>query len=231
MTGLPGKIPFRPGYGLFETLRVNEGKVLFLEEHWEALCAGAQILGLDVPLDFRSLAKTLPRQTGRWRWIVWDGGAEEFFQKETPPTPRLWTLELAPQRVGKANWDARYKTLSYLTHLQALASVSADEAILVNEDGRVASGARSNLFWVCDGRIYTPSVQCGCRAGVIRRWVLYQFAIVEGEFPLQELEKAEEAFCTNSWVGIQPVGKLLGRTLPLGPVTRDILQRYLSCTG
>jgi 4-amino-4-deoxychorismate lyase len=222
---------FRPGYGIFETLRVENGKVWFLQEHWESLLEAAGALGLTVAQDFRQEASGLPPRTGRWRWVVWDGGSTHLFQEEKPPPFRPWRVELAPQRVGSANWDARYKTLSYLTRWQALATVQADEALLLNENRIVASGARSNLFWGNKGRLYTPSLECGCRAGVVRRWVLTRIPTVAGQFPLETLLEAEEAFLTNSWVGIQPVGTLLGRNLPLGPLTRQVREAYLRWAG
>ncbi len=56
---------------------------------------------------------------------------------------------MAPQRLGSKNWDARHKTLSYLTHWQARREVEgvADEALLLNERGEVATGAMTNVFW------------------------------------------------------------------------------------
>ncbi len=214
---------FFPGFGVFETLRVEQGLPQFVEEHWRALGEAADALGLCRKVDFRIRAPGLPLgETGRWRWVVTWEDQWESFTKEKPPARRAFSLEPAPQRVGSENWDARFKTLSYLTRWQARKSVTADEALLCNERGEIASGACSNLFWVCGKSIYTPAREVGCRAGVVRDWILGRARVVEGRFPLTALEEAEEIFLTNSWIGVMPVHRYLERSFPIGPVSRRL---------
>jgi len=222
---------FFPGFGVFETIRVEKGLPQFVEEHWRALGEAADALGLCRKVDFRAQALHLPPgETGRWRWLLtWDDQWESF-TKEKPSGRRAFSLEPASLRVGSENWDARFKTLSYLTHWQARRSVAADEALLCNERGEIASGACSNLFWVRGKSIYTPAPEAGCRAGVVRRWILGRAKVVEGRFPLAALEEAEEIFLSNSWIGVMPVHRYLGRSFPVGPVARRLrreLQKVL----
>ncbi|WP_242529315.1 aminotransferase class IV [Methylacidimicrobium sp. B4] len=214
---------FFPGFGVFETLRVEKGLPQFVEEHWQALGEAAKALGIDRKVDFRRRASGLPPgETGRWRWVVTWEDQWESFARESPSGRVAYSLEPAPQRVGSTNWDARFKTLSYLTHWQARRAVASDEALLCNERGEIASGACSNLFWVCGQSIFTPAPEAGCRAGVVRGWVMGRCKVVEGCFPLATLEEAEEIFLTNSWIGIMPVNRYLGRAFPIGPVVRRL---------
>ncbi|MDD4933217.1 MAG: aminotransferase class IV [Methylacidiphilaceae bacterium] len=222
--GMPEKgRAFFPGFGVFETLRVEKGLPQFVEEHWRTLGEAADALGLVRKVDFRTRALHLPPGgTGRWRWVVTWEDQWESFAAEKPSARPAFSLEPAPQRVGSENWDARFKTLSYLTRWQARRSVAADEALLCNERGEIASGACSNLFWVRGKSIYTPAREAGCRAGVVRGWVLARARVVEGRFPLAALEEAEEIFLTNSWIGVMPVHRYLGRSFPVGPVSRRL---------
>ncbi len=196
---------FEPWRGLFETLWVDQGKALFCEEHWSNLCEGARILGLKPPESPPELQ--LAKMTGRLRWILYaDHRLESVFQETLPHSPQsLYSLALAPQRIGKENWDARFKTLSYLTHAQARESVQANEALLLNEDGHVASGAMSNIFWFSQGRLFTPPLTAGSRNGVIRQWLCRNFSVEEKLITPLELLEADAIAITNSYLGIQPI--------------------------
>ena len=133
---------------------------------------------------------------------------------------------MSPARVGSVNLDARHKTLSYLVHWQARRENPAGEALLLNERGHIAGAAMSNLFWVRRGRLHTPGEECGCRAGVVRGWVLAQMEAKFARSRPTALDQAEEIFVTNSMLGICPVVRWRKRTLTIGKVTRMLRKRY-----
>lgn len=66
-----------------------------------------------------------------------------------------------------------------------------------------------------DDRILTPSRKSGCRAGVVREWVIQRRKVEERRLRREDAVTADEIFLTNSWLGIMPVATLEGR--PLGP--------------
>lgn len=227
----PPPSPFLPWVGLFETLRVISGRPLLLDDHWDTLRASAQELDLVLPFDFRERAAGLPKTDGRWRWIVTAETALDRFDPEPDSTPDTLSLAVGEPRLGSRNWDARHKTLSYLTHWQARQAAKAaghDEALLLNERDEVASGAMSNVFWVREGRVFTPSPEAGCRHGTVRGWVLRTLHTVPEQVRvvLAELEKADEIFLTSSWIGVRPVTSLDGRSLRAGPVAQGLRDLY-----
>jgi 4-amino-4-deoxychorismate lyase len=201
---------FAPWLGVFETLRVIDGVPLFVHEHLAELNRAADALGLAVQLNLDRVVAELPAASGRWRWIVTPEGTRTLFSEEAFPEPGTLSLAVSTIRVGSQNWDARFKTVSYLAHVQALRVGSADEMILLNEHGEVASAARANIFWRKGDRFYTPRHESGCRRGVVRGFVLAQVKAEEGCFPLNELVGADEIFLTNSLRGIVSVGALEG---------------------
>jgi branched-subunit amino acid aminotransferase/4-amino-4-deoxychorismate lyase len=225
---------FAPWLGVFETIRVVNGRPLFLPEHEQSLRDAAAALGFRIALNLAARVSILQNQTGRWRWIVNRDGAFDFFQPENKSLPESFFLVLAPQRLGSQNWDARYKTLSYLTHDQARRFArenGADEAILLNEHGRLATAAMANLFWIKKSRIYTPALDEGCRNGVIRQWILKNSKVQEGAFALDELDKADEIFITNSMIGLMPVSRCQERAVPIGKKTAELQKRYRDDCG
>lgn len=217
---------FAPWLGVFETLRVEKGRAFFVEEHWKSLCRASRVLGLKPHFDLRPSAAELPKETGRLRWIITPTETRYLFSRESGRLPSTYSIDLAPQTLGSRNWDAQYKTVSYLTHWQARKSVKADEAILVNERGEVVSGAMSNLFWVQDGTIYTCARKTGCREGIVRAWVIKEFKVKEASISWDELRQADEIFLTNSWIGIMPVGRCGKRKMGKGKITHQVKRAY-----
>lgn len=218
---------FRHGLGVFETVPVVKGKALFAQRHWQVLLEGAGELG--IPLDGIQMPGA-PGASGIWRWFATDTGLHEWFEQGEPFHEGAVELKRSPLIANASGWDFRFKTLSYLTHVQArrLAGEGC-EALLLNERGEVATASMANVFWVKDGVIHTPARECGCRAGVTRSWVLEQEEVVQGAFGKEELLEADEVFLTNSRIGIAPVKVLEGRTLGEPEVAALLRKRYCAC--
>ncbi len=79
------------------------------------------------------------------------------------------------RRLPPDGLDPRIKSLNYLNHVLARIEASqagADEAILLNAQGRVAEGSADNVFVVRDGHLLTPPVTDGALAGITRGLIL-----------------------------------------------------------
>jgi branched-subunit amino acid aminotransferase/4-amino-4-deoxychorismate lyase len=196
---------FAPWLGVFETVRVVDGVPLFVEEHAAELARAASMLGLNARLDMGKARAELPRRSGRWRWIVAPEATTTLFSEEPDASAEPVALSVSPVRVGSHNWDARFKTASYLAHVQALKMAPTPETILLNERSEVASAARANLFWRRGDRLFTPAHEAGCRQGVVRGFVLRRREVEVGRFSLDDLLAADEIFLTNSMKGIVSV--------------------------
>ncbi len=206
---------FTPWLGVFETVRVIGGRPLFVVEHLAELRRATKALSLQarVKIDPASAAAELGAKTGRWRWLVTPQGSQTFFSEEPAGSTEPIDISVARVRVGSRNWDARFKTVSYLTHIQALEDCPTTEAILLNEHQQVASAARANLFWRRGERLYTPAHEAGCRRGVTRGFILQRREVQEGNYGLNDLLSADEIFLTNSMKGIVSVQLIETRVL------------------
>jgi len=132
---------------------------------------------------------------------------------------------------------SRVKATNYLDNLIAYSeamALGADEAILLNERGVIAECSMSNIFLVARGLLRTPSEDSGILPGITREAVLelaraLGIEAVEGEIPLADLLRAEEAFLTSSVREVLPItsidGKPVGRGRP-GPVTKRLMAAY-----
>lgn len=147
-------------------------------------------------------------------------GAPNIVVTAVPYTP--FTAEKYAQgfRVGIASVRrlgqsvvSSMKSINYLLNVMArmeAAKQGLDEAVLLNDEGYVAEGGGSNIFFVREGRLVTPSVNSGIIPGVTREVVLELaassgIAVTEGTVGIGVFRKCEEAFMTNALIEIMPV--------------------------
>jgi branched-chain amino acid aminotransferase len=107
------------------------------------------------------------------------------------------------------------KTLSYAANMQATrlaAAHGADEAVLVRPDGIVLEPPTSTIFWASDsGRLRTPALGVGILDSITRRKLVGALGDVEeGEYDLDDLLGASEAFLASSVREVQPVSSIDG---------------------
>ncbi|MBX7247879.1 MAG: aminotransferase class IV [Caulobacteraceae bacterium] len=157
------------------------------------------------------------------------------------PDPGLQTrgLSLASSTIRctpAEMFDMRLNSHSRLNLIRALLEVidrGADEAVMLDPHGFVSSCNATNLFWVRDGQVRTSSGEY-CFNGVTRGNVIALceangFSIRRGDFPLDDLIGADEAFVTGTFGGVTPVREVDGCVLPAGlpgPVTARVRSLY-----
>lgn len=231
------------GDGVFETLKVVEGRPFALTRHLARLARSAAGLGLTLPFgddELRAAVDDAVRanglRRGRVRITVTGGVAPLGSDRGTPrPTVIVAVAELAPwpqtAAVVTVPWPrnergavAGLKTTSYAENVVALAFAherGADEAIFANTTGALCEGTGANVFLVRDGVLTTPPLSAGCLAGVTRELLCELLEVDERDLPLAALATADEAFLTSSTRDVQPIASVDGQVLPLapGPVT------------
>jgi branched-chain amino acid aminotransferase len=126
---------------------------------------------------------------------------------------------------------AGLKTTSYAENVIALAHASergATEAIFANTVGNLCEGTGSNVFYVVDGELRTPTLASGCLAGVTRALVLEWSGGVEVDEPMGEVvERMSEAFLVSTTRDVQAISRWDDRDLPApGPVTEECARTW-----
>ncbi len=227
------------GDGVFETLKVYDGRPFAVRRHLERLAQSAKGLGLPMPdgdvlrsaLDALVAANDLHSEA-RLRITVTGGpsplGSERGLDDPLVivaggpirPWPPSTDVVVVPWPRNERGALAGLKTTSYGENVVALAYArerGASEAIFGNLAGNVCEGTGTNVFVCVGGRLLTPPLSSGCLAGVTRALVIELTGAVEEDLPIEALAEADEAFLTSTTREVQPIHAVDGRPLPSVP--------------
>jgi branched-subunit amino acid aminotransferase/4-amino-4-deoxychorismate lyase len=238
------------GDGLFETVLFKAGPPVLWAEHMARLVRGCAVLGLPGPdpdillAEARRVADGLNRAAVRLTWTAGSGG--RGLARPGVLAPRLLvTAAVSPRsetpaalvtsavRRNAGSPASRLKTLSYLDSVLArrdAAAAGADEALMLDTDGRLASASAANLFWIAGGRLYTPSLDGAVLGGIMRAQVLAAAPVEEVAAGPEALAGAEALFLTSSLIGLRPVSSLDGRAFAAHPLVEDLRTRLSALT-
>ncbi len=249
---------FLYGDGLFETVRVYGNRPFLWAEHLARLHAGATLLRLRLPYGDAELSTAaaellarnampesllrlhVSRGVGRRGYSPRGADSPTVILSQHPVTPNdpaqpiAWKLATASLRLPVHDPLTAVKSANKLLHILARAEAEdqgADEALLLNSAGKVAEATSGNVFWLVDGRLFTPPLTDGALAGVTRAWVLRLAALLgllaaERTATPADLRDAEGVFLTLSSLEIVPVTHLDGVALRQSPVTRRLHEAY-----
>lgn len=224
---------FTLGDGLFETIAIRKAAPKRLAAHLARLREGASVLGIPVPYTDEKIAAlaasvigTNELTEGALRITLTRGpGARGIAPPEAPtPTFMITSGPLPPDdplalmiarstRRNELSPLARVKTLGYLDNILArreAVAAGADDAVLLNTQGRVAETSVANIFVLIGGGLVTPPVSEGALPGVMRAEVIRLARAEERPIEAAELARASEIFVSNA-LGIRPVARMGGR--------------------
>jgi branched-chain amino acid aminotransferase len=235
------------GDGVFEAVKVVNGEPFALTRHLRRLARSAQGLGLEAPAEDvvrRAVDEVVNGQElplGRIR-ITLTGGEAPLGSGRGAGAPTLIVVAApmepydATTAVVTVPWPrnergalAGLKTTSYAENVVALARAAesgATEAIFGNLAGNLCEGTGSNVFYVVDGEVRTPTLAAGCLAGITRELLLeWMPEAIEVDEPLSVLASADEIFLVSTTRDVQGVASCDGRALDApGPLTRRAME-------
>ncbi|MCK8828379.1 aminotransferase class IV [Natroniella acetigena] len=213
------------GVGLFETMKVVDGRVIFLEEHLDRLYDS--LADLEIPLEISKqdleqeildYAQGMDKKA--LRITVCDEGYN-FSTREIPYQEEDYQcgyrLMLAPLKRGQSALY-QYKTTNYFASLyskRAALKEGYDEALFVNLEDLVLEGSMTNLFFIEEDKVVTPKSDLGLLPGIIRGKVIevakeLGIEVELAEIKLAELDRFQAAFATNSLVDLIKVKEIEG---------------------
>lgn len=263
---------FLYGDGVYETLRAYGGRMFMLRRHLARLYRSASLIGLDVPIVEQDWPPLLQEAMKRnvlsdayLRITISRGEGNIGLDPRLCPRPTVVVISLPLQsypaqlfqtgvslavvnvrRNLPAALPPRIKSLNFLNNIlakQEAAMTGAFDGLMLNAEGHITECTTSNIFFVKDRCVRTPSVACGILDGITREIVLSlareeEFFTEEGCYTPDALTEADECFLTNTTMEIMPVRDInkhpIGKGIPgratgrLQELFRANLPRFLA---
>jgi branched-chain amino acid aminotransferase len=254
---------FLYGDGVYETLRAYQGRIFLLERHLARLRRSCDLIGLVLPvkddawisiiteilrrnsLEDAGIRLTISRGEGE---LGIDPGlcasptvvvmAKSFVPYPARMREQGVRLQLVSvRRNPQSAQSPQIKSLSFLNNIlakQESVQAGAYDALMLNMDGHVTECTTSNVFFVANQRLHTPSVDCGILEGITREVVIelagdLGIEVEEGAYAAEDVLQADECFMTNtglevmgvSQIGEHPIGQ--GKC---GPMTMELWRAF-----
>lgn len=252
------------GDGVWEGLRVHEGVIVFLKQHLRRLYEGAKTLDFELGLTAEALTQRLyqcldankAKDDVHIRLMVSRGEKATPYQDPratiTPPTiviipefkkhvPTTTGMSLFTVHVRRGYPDVQDQKLNSHSKLNCIMAciqatkAGADEALMLDPHGFVATCNSTHFFIVRDEEIWTSSGDF-CLGG-ITRGVIIELAksagitVKEKNFSVHDVYGADEAFVTGTFAGVTPVQEVDGRQIGdgAGPMVSKLQELYAQC--
>jgi branched-subunit amino acid aminotransferase/4-amino-4-deoxychorismate lyase len=201
------------GGAAFETIRVYGGRPFLLADHLTRFGFSAEALALPAPdgveglvalvLEAAPADHVLRLYRTSQAVVATAAHLPDGLDELRAHGVTLRTFDVGPPTALLAGAKTTSYDVSFAARREA-ERAGADDALLVGA-GRVLEGATANVWWWRGDVLYTPAVRPGVLPGVTRAFVLSVEAAQEGEFDLDDLLGADEAFLTSSIREVMPV--------------------------
>ena len=235
---------FLYGVGFFETFRTYNGNVFLFEEHMDRLRCALSEYQIKMPYDDAEILAAVQGlngaedgEDGYFRLNVSAGVHDIGLAPSSYLAPNviLFRKELAAtvrgiEKVGvwldtaRNNPESkiRHKSHNFLNNVRGrleLPSLKEIEGLFVTTEGFVAEGVTSNVFWIKNGKLFTPAIETGILPGTTRAVVMEiaqsaGVAVNEGFYSKSDVEDADELFVTNAVQEIVPLSRIKEVILP-----------------
>ena len=223
---------YRYGDGLFETMKMIKGNILFEEFHFERLFLGSKVLKFSIPALFtkkkiseeiKALGKKnnceelarIRLSVSRGKGGLYDCDNKFSYLIECWPLERNsddmnsngLIIDVFPDARKPIDAFSNLKSSNYLPYVMAAVWAKENklnDALILNQHNRICDATIANVFWVKDNKVHTPSLSEGCVAGIMRNRLLNLNPDVSESMLVEEtLLNADEIFLTNVITGIR----------------------------
>jgi branched-chain amino acid aminotransferase len=216
------------GISLYEVLRVIEGVPLFLEKHLERLKNSARLTNLVLPLNDKEISQRLQDlinsnqvDTGNIKFVInypelgQQTDFYAYFVEHSYPSKEDYQkgIKTVLVNVERPNPNAKVDRADYRNTVdEAKRKTGSYEALLVDREGNVSEGGRSNLFMVKGDVVYTAPADKVLK-GITRQMVLAAcqnqgYQVVEKEISLEEMLNMDAIFISSTAPKVLPVSQV-----------------------
>lgn len=222
------------GRGLFETMLIKENPV-FLDEHLDRINKGLKFIGLNKIISSREVIKAVLKlkcKNNVLKLVVTEKNTIFTARKNNYVDEHYkkgFSINISNVRRNEHSSLTYLKSMNYLENIlehEKCISEGYNEVLFFNTKGSLTEGSTSNIFFVKNGRIHTPKVECGLLEGTVRKYIIDKYNVVEGEFIKEDLLNSEGIFLTNSIMGVMKVSEVCGIKFKDNNIIKNICKDY-----
>jgi branched-chain amino acid aminotransferase len=210
-----------PADHIYEVFRVINGVALFLEDHMERLQHSLDEAGISIRCDslltdIENLIKINGYATGNIKIILWktekSGHSMMFYDKHLYPTEQQFTEGVTLGLIEHERKNPNIKLFDSNMRKDASAMIETNsfyEVLLLNQEGFITEGSRSNIFFIKNDTLYTPPSN-QVLEGVTRKRIIgiikyLSLKFEEKQMLLKELPLFESVFITGTSRRVLPI--------------------------
>ena len=227
------------GDGVYDTIRVYNGKAFRLKDHLKRLKESANRLCIYLPKNLKNIIKETYKKSqlkdAFIRIIITRGvgpmGVNPTYCKSSVIVMVVKRdVSIKPVKVKAVFFSREFadiKSLNYMTSVMAKIEAlkcGYDDAIMIYPTLLITEATTENIFLIINGKIYTP--KDNILKGVVRQAIREKFKVYEMDLDYMDLYWADEIFLTGTGSGITPVIQVDDRKLKIGPITKKVMRWY-----
>lgn len=210
---------FKYGDGLFETIFVADQNPLFIDLHFNRLCTGMNLLGIEIPQNWDNhsfkriiidLSKRNNLQNARCRITIWRAGDGLYFPllntaeflielsehvkneyELNPVGIKLGIFNEIPKLLHPLSAIKTANSLVYILAAKYASEQNLNDVVILNQEGRIADTISSNIFIFRNNQLFTPSVNEGGIDGIMKK-IIIELCMLEGFGVNQEQLKLDD---------------------------------------
>ena len=244
------------GDGLFETCVARDNQILFWPRHYSRLeigCVKLNINKIDEGILLSDIKKAFELSSKKnciVKLILSRGDSLRGYGYRDDIEPvRVVIVSEMYQPLFNKEFSLEYATSGYhsnpqlagikhcnrLEQILARSNLSSNEAIMLDEKENIISVTQGNIYYIFGNKLLTPKLDC-CGVVGSRRSLILELAMslkmeaLESNISINQAQKADEVFISNSVIGIQPVHSIESYKLGKNPLTEKIQKAFLSKT-
>lgn len=228
------------GRGVFETMRVENGQLWFLERHLARLRQGLRVLNIRLNYTTKELETNIHKvlvfnqlKNARLRLMAYQKNKSFGLAILALPRKVLTNQDYfcgyavtTASCAGRPSKFACVKSLDYGRYREAYhkaVKLGFQETLLVDPKGYVFEASRSNVFFIKNGILQTPALTLGPLDGTTRRLIMecareHKITAKTVKPKIQDLLSSDEVFLTNAIMGVMPVTRIDAKTVKLGRI-------------
>lgn len=199
------------GLGIFETIKVKEGRAFALEKHMKRLQRGLAFFEFSQKITAKDIEEYIAQQIEKdfslkvmvsEKNILFVKRENSYHDRDKQQGLKLRTSSVKRNSTSPLVYYKSLQCADNILEKRKAKQQGYDEVLFLNEKDFICEGAVSNIFFLRDKELYTPKIEDGLLPGTMREQILENYTVKEVSISREELACFDACFVSNALMGI-----------------------------